>query len=144
MSSLFHLKPWGICFFFLLHDADVRSELIWILKPWSPFCCAFPSPPSRSSSPALTDGRPSVHKTATVDLLGSWDNFSTPYPMQHDNQKGHGCWYGCFSFDHIICDGDPSNCSMPRQGNLKEAGTYWYYVGLPGSLRSVSQPRNSN
>lgn len=84
-----------------------------------------------SLSYAHSASRPSVHRTGSVDLYGSWDNFSTPYPMQKDRQKGHGHWYGCHNFKNIICHGDPSNCTMPADGGLKMLGLYWYYVCTP-------------
>ncbi|KAI9672074.1 MAG: hypothetical protein M1831_001887 [Alyxoria varia] len=77
---------------------------------------------------------PSIHDTSIVELFGSWDNFSSPYKMQYDNQMGHGHWYGCFTFKNVICDGDPSNCSRPRDGGLKMGGTYWYYYKRNGNF----------
>ena len=75
-------------------------------------------------------GRPAVHHAGSVDLYGSWDNFSTPYPMQKDMQMGHGHWYGCPEFRNVICDGEVSNCTMPEDRPLKMGGTYWYYVSI--------------
>ena len=66
----------------------------------------------------------------TVELLGSWDNFSQPYPMHHDRRKGTGFWSGCFKFRNIIFDGDSSHWTKPRTGGLKQGGTYWYYYRL--------------
>ncbi|KAF2642075.1 hypothetical protein P280DRAFT_506527 [Massarina eburnea CBS 473.64] len=63
----------------------------------------------------------------TVELLGSWDNFSKPYQLQRDRRRGHGIWSGCYTFDDIICDGDLSNIGERRSGALKMGGTYWYY-----------------
>ena len=66
----------------------------------------------------------------TVELLGSWDNFSQPYPMHHDRRRGTGFWSGCFKFHDIIFDGDSSYWTKPRTGGLKQGGTYWYYYRL--------------
>ncbi|KAH7128405.1 hypothetical protein B0J11DRAFT_504879 [Dendryphion nanum] len=63
----------------------------------------------------------------TVELLGSWDNFSTPYHLKPDSRRGHRTWTGCFSFADIICDGDLSNLGEKRSGSLLMGGTYWYY-----------------
>lgn len=66
----------------------------------------------------------------TVELLGSWDNFTRPYLMEHDRRRGSGFWSGCFKFEHIIFDGDSSDWNKPRSGGLKQGGTYWYYFRL--------------
>ncbi|KAI4142266.1 MAG: hypothetical protein L6R39_005010 [Caloplaca ligustica] len=66
----------------------------------------------------------------TVDLLGSWDNFKEPYPLQKDRQAGPGHWRGCHSFKNIICDGKSLDASASRQGGLKMGGTYWYFYRL--------------
>jgi hypothetical protein len=71
--------------------------------------------------------RPDVR---TVELFGSWDNFSRPYRMQSDGHRGRGVWTGCHSFENIICDGDRINQLRPRNGALKQGGTYWYYYKL--------------
>lgn len=63
----------------------------------------------------------------TVELLGSWDNFERAYRMHHDRLRGAGFWSGCFKFDNIIFDGDDVNWAKPRNGGLKQGGTYWYY-----------------
>ncbi|KAK3699777.1 hypothetical protein LTR37_016286 [Vermiconidia calcicola] len=69
-------------------------------------------------------------ETRTVELLGSWDNFSTSYHMQHDRRRGRGFWSGCFKFQNIIFDGDSMNWAKPRTGGLKQGGTYWYFYRL--------------
>ncbi|KAK3696516.1 hypothetical protein LTR37_017934 [Vermiconidia calcicola] len=69
-------------------------------------------------------------ETRTVELLGSWDNFSTTYHMQHDRRRGRGFWSGCFKFQNIIFDGDSMNWAKPRTGGLKQGGTYWYFYRL--------------
>ncbi|KAH0068102.1 hypothetical protein KCU66_g23310, partial [Aureobasidium melanogenum] len=75
----------------------------------------------------LFKSRPDVQ---TVELFGSWDNFSRPYRMQSDGHRGRGVWTGCHSFENIICDGDSINQLRPRNGALKQGGTYWYYYKL--------------
>ncbi|KAG9698805.1 hypothetical protein KCU95_g2281, partial [Aureobasidium melanogenum] len=75
----------------------------------------------------LYKSRPDVQ---TVELFGSWDNFSRPYRMQSDGHRGRGVWTGCHSFENIICDGDCINQLRPRNGALKQGGTYWYYYKL--------------
>ncbi|KAF2168260.1 hypothetical protein M409DRAFT_53547 [Zasmidium cellare ATCC 36951] len=66
----------------------------------------------------------------TVELIGSWDNFNQPYRMHHDRRRGHGFWSGCFKFDNIIFDGEHMQWTKPRNGGLKQGGTYWYYYRL--------------
>ncbi|KAI9838072.1 MAG: hypothetical protein M1819_006227 [Sarea resinae] len=66
----------------------------------------------------------------SAHLLGSWDNFCKPYPMQKDPRKGRGHWRGCHSFENIICDGDPQLPGGRREGGLKMGGRYWYYYRL--------------
>lgn len=68
----------------------------------------------------------SIH---SVQLLGSWDNFSTRYPMERDLRRGKDQWRGCYSFKDIICDGDGAG-SPKRNGGLKMGQEYWYYVSL--------------
>ncbi|KAH7401239.1 hypothetical protein BKA66DRAFT_98911 [Pyrenochaeta sp. MPI-SDFR-AT-0127] len=63
----------------------------------------------------------------SVVLLGSWDNFSRPYPLELDARRGRHFWKGCFTFKDIICDGDLDGPSAKRDGLLKMGGTYWYY-----------------
>ncbi|KEF56544.1 uncharacterized protein A1O9_06732 [Exophiala aquamarina CBS 119918] len=72
--------------------------------------------------------------TRSVALYGSWDNFSTPYPMQRDSRTGQEHWSGCHSFSNIICDGDPQPAGVPRDGGLKMGGTYWYYYKLDDDI----------
>lgn len=66
----------------------------------------------------------------TVELIGSWDNFNQPYRMHHDRRRGLGFWSGCFKFDNIIFDGEHVQWTKPRNGGLKQGGTYWYYYRL--------------
>ncbi|KAI9701115.1 MAG: hypothetical protein M1836_001784 [Candelina mexicana] len=72
--------------------------------------------------------------TYLVHLLGSWDNFSKPYPMHKDSQKGGGEWKGCHKFESIICDGGLEISATKRDGGLKMGGKYWYYYRLNGDL----------
>ncbi|TKA55113.1 hypothetical protein B0A55_12766, partial [Friedmanniomyces simplex] len=66
----------------------------------------------------------------TVELLGSWDNFTHPYRMHHDRRRGTGSWSGCFRFANIVFDGDTADWNKPRSGGLKQGGVYWYYYRL--------------
>ncbi|KAF2149888.1 hypothetical protein K461DRAFT_323406 [Myriangium duriaei CBS 260.36] len=66
----------------------------------------------------------------TVELLGSWDNFSRPYRLRRDFSRGKGTWAGCHTFDNIVFDGDTLDWSKPRIGALKQSGRYWYYYRL--------------
>ncbi|KAF2442904.1 hypothetical protein P171DRAFT_474229 [Karstenula rhodostoma CBS 690.94] len=68
----------------------------------------------------------------SVELFGSWDNFSKPYQLQRDRRRGHGVWSGCYTFDNIICDGDLENVGQRRSGAFKMGGTYWYYYSVDG------------
>ncbi|OCK77784.1 hypothetical protein K432DRAFT_407010 [Lepidopterella palustris CBS 459.81] len=68
----------------------------------------------------------------TVELLGSWDNFTKPYSMKRDLRKGPFFWSGCYSFKDIICDGDLDVVSRKRDGALMMGGTYWYYYRIDG------------
>ena len=77
-----------------------------------------------------------------VELLGSWDNFSQPYPMNHDRRRGKGYWSGCFKFHNIIFDGDSSYWTKPRTGGLKQGGTYWYYYRLNDEVEAYDDSQN--
>ena len=79
----------------------------------------------------------------TVELLGSWDNFSQPYRMHHDRKRGKTFWSGCFRFQNIIFDGDKDNWSRARNGGLKQGGTYWYYYRLNDDLELYDESRES-
>lgn len=77
-------------------------------------------------------------RTQSVDLVGSWDNFTKRYPMERDSRRSREQWRGCHTFDDIICDGDGNN-SMKRTGGLKMASTYYYYVCLlPKNWKKVT------
>lgn len=84
-------------------------------------------------------------RAQSVELLGSWDNFSKPYPLRRDRRRGPHAWAGCFTFEDIICDGDPSNIGLRRSGPLKAGGTYWYYYKVDDGeeYHNPSQPSTS-
>lgn len=81
--------------------------------------------------------------TRTVDLLGSWDNFSRPYAMKRDTQLGPGEWTGCHTFSNIVCDGDPSVSITSRQGALRQGGRYWYYYRLDNDADDYNRSERS-
>lgn len=70
----------------------------------------------------------------SVEILGSWDNFSKPYQLKRDRKTGPGQWRGCHTFENITCDGDTLDASTSRDGGLKMGGTYWYYYVLDGDI----------
>ncbi|KAF4120298.1 hypothetical protein GMORB2_3099, partial [Geosmithia morbida] len=72
--------------------------------------------------------QPSVQ---SVSLIGSWDNFTTFYPMEHDTRRAKGQWKGCHIFRDIICNDD--DLSKTRTGGLSMGHTYYYYP-LPAQL----------
>ncbi|KAK1816261.1 hypothetical protein LTR12_009343 [Friedmanniomyces endolithicus] len=72
----------------------------------------------------------------TIELLGSWDNFTRPYQMHHDRRRGTGTWTGCFRFDNIVFDGDTTAWNKPRSGGLKQGGVYWYYYRLDDDVEA--------
>ncbi|KAK0312925.1 hypothetical protein LTR01_002588 [Friedmanniomyces endolithicus] len=72
----------------------------------------------------------------TIELLGSWDNFSRPYQMHHDRRRGTGTWTGCFRFANIVFDGDTTARNKPRSGGLKQGGVYWYYYRLDDDVEA--------
>ena len=78
----------------------------------------------------------------TVELLGSWDNFTLPYRMHHDRRRGQGFYSGCFKFHNIIFDGDSSSWTKPRTGGLKQGGTYWYYFRLNDEVEAYDDSRD--
>ncbi|KAJ5901656.1 hypothetical protein N7495_002184, partial [Penicillium taxi] len=65
----------------------------------------------------------------SVKLLGSWDNFSKPYPMDPDRRIGPGHWRGCHTITDIMGDGSTGQTQW-RTGGLKMGATYWYYYLL--------------
>ncbi|KAF2843821.1 hypothetical protein M501DRAFT_985909 [Patellaria atrata CBS 101060] len=78
-----------------------------------------------------------------VELFGSWDNFSTPYPMQKDSRRGERNWKGCHTFHDIICDGDGHLVDGKREGGLKMGGTYWYYYRLDEDMENFDHTKLS-
>ncbi len=72
--------------------------------------------------------------TRCVTLMGSWDNFKTPYPMKRDSRIGTEHWSGCHNFSDIVCDGNYLADSQPREGGLKMGGTYWYFYKLDDDI----------
>lgn len=62
-----------------------------------------------------------------MHLIGSWDNFTTPYKMERDSRRDRGQWRGCYTFKDIVCDGDAGSI-LKRNGALKMGQTYYYYV----------------
>ncbi|KAL2164688.1 hypothetical protein VTH06DRAFT_3905 [Thermothelomyces fergusii] len=77
----------------------------------------------------------------TVNLIGSWDNFTRGYTMERDSRRDRGQWKGCYSFKDITCEGDAG--SVPkRNGGLKMGHTYYYYYELDGACEThdPSQP----
>ncbi|PNS15185.1 Eukaryotic translation initiation factor 4E-1 [Sphaceloma murrayae] len=71
----------------------------------------------------------SIH-AQTVELYGSWDNFSRPWPLHRDAHRGRGHWTACHTFENIIFDGIRPEWSKPRNGPLKQGGRYWYFYRL--------------
>lgn len=81
----------------------------------------------------------------TLELFGSWDNFTRGYQMSKDLQTGSQYWSGCFNFSNIICDGRPEE-HISRNGGLKMGGTYWYYYKVDGvtDLHNVCERATTN
>ncbi|KAG6221543.1 hypothetical protein E4U26_005890 [Claviceps purpurea] len=80
----------------------------------------------------------------SVQLIGSWDNFSTWYPMKQDTRRGRGQWRGCPAFKSI----SGGNASRPVQpsrnpGGLKMGRTYYYYYEIDGSTETHDPTRPS-
>ncbi|PHH61139.1 hypothetical protein CDD81_756 [Ophiocordyceps australis] len=71
----------------------------------------------------------------TVELIGSWDNFSSCYTMKRDVRRGQGQWRGCYSFKNIVCD-DTALKRTKRNGGLKMGATYYYYYEIDGSIET--------
>ncbi|OJD34579.1 uncharacterized protein BKCO1_22000125 [Diplodia corticola] len=68
----------------------------------------------------------------SVELLGSWDNFTHSYRMERDQRRSSRQWCGIFTFKDVVCDGENQCRSEKREGGLKMGGTYWYYYMLDG------------
>ena len=63
---------------------------------------------------------------SSVEVLGSWDNFTQPYPLDRDRGLGRGHWRGCHAF--------PNVSQRIRTVGLNMGGTYWYYYRFDGDL----------
>ncbi|PHH67123.1 hypothetical protein CDD82_1501 [Ophiocordyceps australis] len=72
----------------------------------------------------------------TVELIGSWDNFSSCYAMKRDVRRGQGQWRGCYSFKNIVCDDNNALKRTKRNGGLKMGATYYYYYEIDGSIET--------
>ncbi|KAF4550783.1 Hypothetical protein D9617_16g015730 [Elsinoe fawcettii] len=66
----------------------------------------------------------------TVELYGSWDNFSRAWRLDRDLLRGRHSWSGCHKFENVIFDGIKPDWSKPRNGALKQGGRYWYFYRL--------------
>ena len=84
--------------------------------------------------------------TRSVTLWGSWDNFSKSYPMKRDGRVGPEHWTGCHRFENIICDGNASATSPPREGGLRMGGTYYYFVCIrcPSKIRLLTSYQSTS
>ncbi|KAF2085485.1 hypothetical protein K490DRAFT_58632 [Saccharata proteae CBS 121410] len=87
-----------------------------------------------ASTTLLTFRLDSPQHVRSIELLGSWDNFTHPYRLDRDPRRGTEHWAGCFRFKDIICDGFQQATPSKRQGGLMMGGTYWYYYKLDDSL----------
>ena len=56
---------------------------------------------------------------AAVDILGSWDNFRTPVPLEQDRRVGADVWKGILS----------------ANGGLEMGSEHHYYVCRPPPSR---------
>jgi hypothetical protein len=88
----------------------------------------YPSLPPNIRLPLTPPSSHCPNALRSLVLLGSWDNFTRPYPLELDARRGRNYWQGCFTFSDIICDGDLEKLVPKRDGPLKMGGTYWYYV----------------
>lgn len=79
-------------------------------------------------SSGLQYSRQTSSSTQSVDLVGSWDNFTKHYPMERDARRAHGQWRGCHTFEDIISDTEGGGSKAKRKGGLKMGQTYYYYV----------------
>ncbi|KAG6015705.1 hypothetical protein E4U43_004943 [Claviceps pusilla] len=79
----------------------------------------------------------------SVQLIGSWDNFSTWYTMKHDTRRGRGQWSGCHSFKSIFSEDESHTVHPSRNGGLKMGHTYYYYTHRSRSA-SVSSLRQES
>ncbi|KAI0118823.1 hypothetical protein GGR51DRAFT_497793 [Nemania sp. FL0031] len=81
-----------------------------------------------------TQTNPSI---LSVQLFGSWDNFSIQHKMERDPRRDQGEWRGCHNFDKIICDGDQPS-SSERRGGLKMGQRYYYYYEVDGTTETYN------
>lgn len=74
----------------------------------------------------------------SVQLFGSWDNFTASYPMERDLRRGQGEWKGCYTFKDIIASDQDQDLAKIRNGGLKMGATYYYYVSPPSSALHIT------
>ncbi|KAK3182445.1 hypothetical protein K4F52_006271 [Lecanicillium sp. MT-2017a] len=91
--------------------------------------------PSRTLVTFLLETDPSI---ASVQLVGSWDNFSACYAMQRDTRRGRGHWRGCHTFNPADDDQDHDQSQDAARRYKTDAGlsmghTYYYYYQVNGS-----------
>ncbi|KAG6120819.1 hypothetical protein E4U13_005838 [Claviceps humidiphila] len=80
----------------------------------------------------------------SVQLIGSWDNFSTWYPMKQDTRRGRGQWRGCPAFKSISGGNASRSVQSNRNlGGLKMGRTYYYYYEIDGSTETHDPARPS-
>lgn len=100
-------------------------------------CASTPNPPATPHAHPFCSDVP--RDISSVELKGSWDNFTHSYRLQRDPKRSSCHFWGIFTFKDIVCDGE--NMAGPtdkREGGLKMGGVYWYHVSL--SLCSLSTP----
>ena len=68
----------------------------------------------------------------SVEVLGSWDNFTQPYPLDRDRGLGRGHWRGCHAF--------PNVGQKVRTVGLNMGGVYWYYYRFDGGEIQYHDP----
>lgn len=98
-----------------------------------------PSLPNIRLTPCLCSRtHPSVN---SVQLLGSWDNFSKCYKMERDSRRDRGQWRGCHQFQDTV----PLGAKPKRTGGLTMGETYYYYYEVDGSteVHDPSMPSTS-
>ncbi|ODA82681.1 hypothetical protein RJ55_01189 [Drechmeria coniospora] len=78
----------------------------------------------------------------SVQLIGSWDHFSSCYTMKPDPRRGRGQWRGCYSFNDIVCDDKAVN-GLRRNGGLKMGATYYYYYEIDGATETYNSAEPS-
>jgi hypothetical protein len=97
------------------------------MLPCSVYIYAFASQYSSSEKFADSVDRQTHFSVRSVHLLGSWDNFATPYAMERDTRRVRGQWRGCHSFredPHLTRTG----ADVRKDGGLRMGQTYYYYV----------------